>query len=73
MTTVAAAPMDRWETLPWQQLQRSVFKLQKRIYVRHESRVPMGDTPRLRSTPPGNPSSLSLRNRVSYPAYADST
>jgi RNA-directed DNA polymerase len=32
MTTVAAAPMDRWETLPWQQLQRSVFKLQKRIY-----------------------------------------
>jgi RNA-directed DNA polymerase len=32
MTTVAAAPMDRWEMLPWKQLQRSVFKLQKRIY-----------------------------------------
>lgn len=32
MTTVAATPMDRWETLPWKQLQRNVFKLQKRIY-----------------------------------------
>ncbi len=32
MTTVAAAPMDRWETLPWKQIQRTVFKLQKRIY-----------------------------------------
>jgi hypothetical protein len=36
MTTVAAAPMDSWETLPWKQIQRNVFKLQKRIYVRHE-------------------------------------
>jgi RNA-directed DNA polymerase len=24
--------MDRWETLPWKQIQRNVFKLQKRIY-----------------------------------------
>lgn len=32
MTTAASAPMDRWETLPWKQLQRNVFKLQKRIY-----------------------------------------
>jgi RNA-directed DNA polymerase len=32
MTTVASAPMDRWETLPWKHLQRNVFKLQKRIY-----------------------------------------
>lgn len=32
MTTVATAPMDRWETLPWKHLQRNVFKLQKRIY-----------------------------------------
>ena len=67
MTTAAVAPMDRWETLPWKHLQRNVFKLQKRIYVRHESRVPMGDRSRLRSTPPGNPSSLSPRNRVSLP------
>ncbi len=34
MTTAAVAPMDRWETLPWKHLQRNVFKLQKRIYVR---------------------------------------
>jgi RNA-directed DNA polymerase len=32
MTTVETTPMDRWETLPWKQLQRNVFKLQKRIY-----------------------------------------
>jgi RNA-directed DNA polymerase len=32
MTTAAVAPMDRWETLPWKQIQREVFKLQKRIY-----------------------------------------
>ena len=32
MTTVGTTPMDRWETLPWKQLQREVFKLQKRIY-----------------------------------------
>src|SRR5580658_9536491 len=25
-------PMYEWETLPWQTLERSVFKLQKRIY-----------------------------------------
>jgi hypothetical protein len=59
--------MDRWETLPWKQIQRNVFKLQTRIYVRHESRVPVDDTSRLRSTPPGTPFSLSPRNRVSLP------
>jgi RNA-directed DNA polymerase len=32
MTTAAVPPMDRWETLPWTQIQRTVFKLQKRIY-----------------------------------------
>src|SRR5215510_12335805 len=32
MTTMATALMDRWETLPWKQLQRNVFKLPKRIY-----------------------------------------
>jgi RNA-directed DNA polymerase len=25
-------PMYRWNTIPWQHIQRSVFKLQKRIY-----------------------------------------
>ena len=30
--TAASAPMDRWNTLPWKQFQRHVFKLQKRIY-----------------------------------------
>jgi hypothetical protein len=67
MTTVATSPMDRWETLPWTQLQRNVFKLQKRIYVRHESRVPVDDTSRLRNLPPGTPFSLSPRNRVLLP------
>jgi hypothetical protein len=67
MTTVATSPMDRWNVLPWKKFQRQVFKLQKRIYVRHESRVPVDETPRLRSTPPGTPSSLSPRNRVSSP------
>src|SRR5689334_18588942 len=28
----ATAPMDEWNTLPWKQFERSVFKLQKRIY-----------------------------------------
>ena len=32
MTTVATSPMDRGETLPWKQIQRNVFKRQKRIY-----------------------------------------
>jgi RNA-directed DNA polymerase len=32
MTTVETTPMDRWETLPWKQLQRHVCKLQNRIY-----------------------------------------
>jgi RNA-directed DNA polymerase len=30
MTT--AQPMDGWNTLPWKQFERQVFKLQKRIY-----------------------------------------
>jgi RNA-directed DNA polymerase len=32
MDTVALAPMDGWNTIPWKRLQRTVFKLQKRIY-----------------------------------------
>jgi RNA-directed DNA polymerase len=31
MNTAARAPMDRWDTLPWKQIQRAVFTLQKRI------------------------------------------
>ncbi|OLE97171.1 MAG: hypothetical protein AUG75_11470 [Cyanobacteria bacterium 13_1_20CM_4_61_6] len=32
MTTGASAPMDGWNTVPWKQMQRQVFKLQNRIY-----------------------------------------
>src|SRR5215216_7565470 len=32
MATATTTPMDRWETLPWRTIQRSVFKVQKRIY-----------------------------------------
>lgn len=32
MTTVTTTPMDGWNMLPWKQIERSVFKLQKRIY-----------------------------------------
>lgn len=32
MTTATTMPMDRWETLPWRNIQRNVFKVQKRIY-----------------------------------------
>jgi RNA-directed DNA polymerase len=32
MDTVAPAPMDGWNTIPWKRVQRTVFKLQKRIY-----------------------------------------
>jgi RNA-directed DNA polymerase len=32
MNTVAPAPMDGWNTIPWKRVQRTVFKLQKRIY-----------------------------------------
>ena len=32
MDTVASAPMDGWNTVPWKRLQRTMFKLQKRIY-----------------------------------------
>ena len=31
MNTVVT-PMYEWKTIPWQQVERSVFKLQKRIY-----------------------------------------
>ena len=31
MTTVTK-PMDEWNTIPWKQVERTVFKLQKRIY-----------------------------------------
>jgi hypothetical protein len=56
-----------WGQLPWRKLEVAVFKLQRRIYVRHESRVPVDDTSRLRNIPPGTPFSLSPRNRVSVP------
>ncbi len=29
----APKPMDEWKTLPWKQIQRVVFRLQKRIYL----------------------------------------
>ena len=29
-----------WQNIPWQKVHRHVFRLQKRIYVRHESRIP---------------------------------
>lgn len=32
MATATITPMDRWETLPWRNIQRNVFKVQKRIY-----------------------------------------
>jgi RNA-directed DNA polymerase len=31
MTTVASAPLDRWETRPWTHLQRNVFTRQTRL------------------------------------------
>ena len=65
--TGAGAPMDGWSTLPWKKFHRHVFKLQTRIYVRHESRVPVNETSRLRNLPPGTPFSLSPRNRVLLP------
>jgi hypothetical protein len=63
----ATGPMYAWQDLPWRKIERAVFKLQQRIYVRHESRVPVDDTSRLRNIPPGTPFSLSPRNRVSVP------
>ena len=32
MSTVAMPPMYRWDSIPWKNLHRSVWKLQKRIY-----------------------------------------
>jgi RNA-directed DNA polymerase len=32
MDMEASASMDGWNTIPWKRLQRTVFKLQKRIY-----------------------------------------
>lgn len=32
MNTDAPTPMDRWNTLPWQSIQRNVFQLQPRMY-----------------------------------------
>src|SRR5262249_20215962 len=32
MNTVGQQPMYGWNTLPWKEIQRDVFKLQKRIY-----------------------------------------
>ena len=31
---------EAWQDKPWHHFQRVVFRLQKRIYVRHESRIP---------------------------------
>jgi RNA-directed DNA polymerase len=47
MNTVAPAPMDGWTTIPWKRVQRTVFKLQKRIY--HASR--RGDVRAVRKLP----------------------
>ena len=30
--TTGITPMDEWKTIPWKQIERNVFKLQKRIY-----------------------------------------
>ena len=32
--------MVAWQGIPWKQVHRHVFRLQKRMYVRHESRIP---------------------------------
>ena len=32
MTTTESSLMDKWNMLPWRGLERSVFKLQQRIY-----------------------------------------
>jgi hypothetical protein len=32
-----------WQGIPWQKVHRHVFHLQKRIYVRHASRVPASE------------------------------
>ncbi len=63
---------EAWQAKPWKPFQRIVFRLQTRIYVRHESCVPADEAPGLRSTPPETPSSLSPRKRVTDPAYAES-
>jgi hypothetical protein len=33
-------PMYAWQDVPWRRVEGAIFKLQKRIYVRHESRIP---------------------------------
>ena len=38
--TQGSSLMVAWQDIPWKKIQRHVFRLQKRIYVRHESRVP---------------------------------
>lgn len=30
--TTGQPPMDEWKNIPWKKIERSVFKLQKRIY-----------------------------------------
>ena len=67
MNTVESQPLYGWNTLNWKKIERRRFKPQTRIYVRHESRVPVDERSRLRNTPPGTPFSLSPRNRVSLP------
>jgi hypothetical protein len=51
-------PMYRWDTIPWQHVQRSVFKLQKRIYHKRPAKrgqeVRMTNAALLRSRMKGN-------------------
>jgi retron-type reverse transcriptase len=37
-------PMYEWNTIPWRKLERNVFKLQKRIYINHETLIKKLDT-----------------------------
>ena len=32
--------MVAWQDIPWKKIHRHGFRLQKRMYVRHESRIP---------------------------------
>ena len=41
--SMASEPLYQWHTIRWPKIERKVFKLQKRIYVRHESRVPASE------------------------------
>jgi N-terminal domain of reverse transcriptase len=53
MITVTA-PMNGWENIPWRKIERSVFKLQKRIYQASETEVRMKSARSARSRMTGN-------------------